>query len=258
MKRIIDLMRIDLMAFKGKKNVSFKLLVLFIIIFGIAFIFAGAFVSLIVLIVSIISCSLILNNEEVKGYRKTFGVVPADRKSVVIARFTLLTLITTIIGLAAFVIMTLTSDIDFYETVWTDGAYEQDSKLIDVAISPFINKTVARVIFGIIFMLSLMIMSSSLRKYYKNGYKQKKNATLKAVLKLIGGYIGFGVLCSVIVFTPLKKVVFPVISVIFSVLSGISKPFNGLLAMLLLVVIGYGFVVYRAVCAVVDYEKREL
>ena len=158
MKRIIDLMRIDLMAFKGKKDVSFKLLVLFIITLGIAFIFAGAFVSLIVLIVSIISCSLILNNEEVKGYRKTFGVVPADRKSVVIARFTLLTLITTIIGLAAFVIMTLTSDIGFYETVWTDGAYEQDSKLIDVAISPFINKTVARVIFGIIFMLSLMIM----------------------------------------------------------------------------------------------------
>ena len=258
MKRIIDLMRIDLMGFKGKKDTDFKFVLLLTIVFGIALVFAGSFISLFVLIVAIVMCSGLISNEEKKGYRKTFGVVPADRKSVVIARFVLLTLIITVTGTAAYIIMTITNKSGLYDTVWTDGAYADTNKFLDAALTPFVDRFASRIVFGIIFMLSLMIMSSMLRKYYKKGYKQKRNAALKGVLKVVGGYFGFGFLLAVIVFTPLKKIVFPVISVLFAVIKSLATPFDGMLAMLLFIAIGYGFVVYRAVCAIVDYEKREL
>ena len=258
MKWIIDLMRIDLMGFKGKKDTDFKFFLFFTIVFGIALVFAGSFISLFVLIVAIVMCNMLLGNEEKKGYRRTFGVVPADRKSVVIARFVLLTLITTITGIIAFIIMTITKKTGLYDTVWTDSAYADTDRLVDTVLTPFVDKAASRIVFGIVFMLSLMIMSSMLRKYYKKGYKQKKNAALKGVLKVVGGYFGFGFLLAVIVFTPLKKIVFPVISVLFAVIKSLAVPFDGMLAMLLFIVIGYGFVAYRAVCAIVDYEKREL
>ena len=258
MKRIIDLMRIDLMGFKGKKDTDFKFFLFFTIVLGIALIFAGSFVSLFVLVVAIVICNMLLRNEEMKGYRKTFGVVPPDRKSVVIARFALLTLLTTITGIIAFIIMTIANKSGLYDTVWTDGAYADTNKFLDAALTPFVDRSASRIVFGIIFMLSLMIMSSMLRKYYKKGYKQKKNAALKGVLKVVGGYFGFGILAAVIVFTPLKKVVFPVIAMLFTVIKSLARPFDGMLAMLLFIVVGYGFVVYRTVCAVVDYEKREL
>ena len=258
MKRIIDLMRIDLMGFKGKKDTDFKFVLLLTIVFGIALVFAGSFISLFVLIVAIVMCSGLLSNEEKKGYRKTFGVVPADRKSVVIARFVLLTLIITVTGTAAYIIMTITNKSGLYDTVWTDGAYASTDRLVDAVLTPFVDKAASRIVFGIVFMLSLMIISSMLRKYYKRGYKPKKNAALKGVLKVVGGYFGFGFLLAVIVFTPLKKIVFPVISVLFAVIKSLATPFDGMLAMLLFIAIGYGFVVYRAVCAIVDYEKREL
>ena len=258
MKRIIDLMRIDLMGFKGKKDSDFKFGLFFTIVFGIALVFAGSFVSLAVLIIANVMCSGVLSNEEKKDYRKSFGVVPTDRKSVVIARFALLTLITTIAGIIAFIIMTITNKMGLYDTVWTDDAYADTNKFLDAALTPFVDKSVSRIVFGIIFMLSLMIMSSKLRKYYKKGYKQKKNAALKGVLKVVGGYFGFGFLMAVIVFTPVKKVVFPVIDMFLTVIKSLAIPFNGMLAMMLFITIGFGFVVYRAVCAVVDYEKREL
>jgi steroid 5-alpha reductase family enzyme len=201
---------------------------------------------------------MLLSNEERKNYRKTFGVVPTDRKSVVIARFVLLTLITTITGIITFIIMSITNKSGLYDTVWADSAYAETDRLVDAVLTPFIDKTASRIVFGIVFMISLMLMSSSLRKYYKKGYKPKKNAALKGVLKVVGGYFGFGFLAAVIIFTPVKKIVFPVIAVIFAVLKSLAMPFNGMLAMLLFIVIGYGFVVYRAVCSVVDYEKREL
>jgi len=258
MKRIIDLMRIDLMGFKGKKDKEVKFVFFFWIVFSIALVFAGPFVSFAVLIIAIVMCNLLLRNEEMKGYRKTFGVVPTDRKSVVIARFALLTLITTITGIIAFIIMTITNKTGVYDTVWTDGAYADTNKFLDAALTPFVDRSASRIVFGIVYMISLIIMSSMLRKYYKKGYKQKKNAALKGVLKLVGGYFGFGILTAVVVFTPLKKVVFPVIAMLFTVIKSLARPFDGMLAMLLFIAVGYGFVVYRAVCAIVDYEKREL
>ena len=258
MKRIIDLMRIDLMGFKGKKDKEVKFVLFFTIVFGIALVFAGSFISLFVLIAAIVMCSGLLSNEEKKGYRKTFGVVPTDRKSVVIARFALLTLLITITGIIAFIIMTITNKTGLYDTVWTDGAYADTNKFLDAAMKPFVDRSASRIVFGIVYMISLIVMSSMLRKYYKKGYKQKKNAVLKGVLKVVGGYFGFGILMAVIVFTPLKKIVFPVIAMLFTVIKSLAIPFDGKLAMLLFIAIGYGFVVYRAVCAVVDYEKREL
>ncbi|WP_294750735.1 ABC-2 transporter permease [uncultured Ruminococcus sp.] len=258
MKRIIDLMRIDLMGFKGKKDTDFKFFLFFTIVLGIALIFAGSFVSLFVLVVAIVMCNMLLSNEEKKGYRKSFGVVPTDRKSVVIARFALLTLITTITGIITFIIMSITNKSGLYDTVWTDGAYADTNKFLEAALMPFINKAASRIVFGMIFMISLMVMSSMLRKYYKKGYKPKKNAALKGVLKVVGGYFGFGFLVAIIVFTPLKKIVFPVNAMFFSVIKSLAVPFDGMLAMLLFIAAGYGFAVYMAVCAVVDYEKREL
>lgn len=258
MKRIIDLMRIDLMGFKGKKDTDFKFFLFFTIVLGIALIFAGSFVSLFVLVVAIVMCNILIRNEEKKGYRKSFGVVPTDRKSIVIARFVLLTLITTITGVIVFTVMTIANKSGLYDTVWTDGAYAETDRLVDAVLTPFIDKTASRIVFGIVFMISLMVMSSMLRKYYKKGYKPKKNAALKGVLKVVGGYFGFGFLAAVIIFTPVKRIVFPVIAVIFAVLKSLAMPFNGMLAMLLFIAAGYGFAVYMAVCAVVDYEKREL
>ncbi len=258
MKRIIDLMRIDLMGFKGKKDTDFKFFLFFTIVLGIALIFAGSFVSLFVLVVAIVMCNILIRNEEKKGYRKSFGVVPTDRKSIVIARFVLLTLITTITGVIVFTVMTIANKSGLYDTVWMDSAYAETDRLVDAVLTPFIDKTASRIVFGVVFMISLMVMSSMLRKYYKKGYKPKKNAALKGVLKVVGGYFGFGFLAAVIIFTPVKRIVFPVIAVIFAVLKSLAMPFNGMLAMLLFIAAGYGFAVYMAVCAVVDYEKREL
>lgn len=252
MKRIFDLMRVDLIALGGKNKAAFTAMAVFFVICVLVVILLapGFGTALYVLISSVVISPIIIEREIKSDYGKTFCILPADRKSVVVARFLLTALIVSGIGILMYLLMQLSSVIGL-SSQSTRELFEIFG--ISASVSEFHN-----VIFSGAFTIGIIIMSKQMRRYFKNGAVSKKNSLLRNLLKIILIYIVFITVVTVLIYASSVPFIQTAFSLIFSIFSALSQPADGLLLCLTFFVIGYGMTVYQAVCAVLEYDEREL
>lgn len=124
---------------------------------------------------------------------------------------------------------------------------------ISASVSEFYN-----VIFSGVFTIGIIIMSKQMRKYFKNGVDSKKNSLLRNLLKTVIIYILLIAIAAVLISVSSVPFIRTAFLLIFSILSALSQPADGVLLCLTFLVIGYGMTVYQAVCAVLEYDEREL
>ena len=260
MKRITDLMRIDVMGIYGKRKSGLKAAAVFLILAGASLLLFTSFVSAGVMLIAYLSVAMVADNELKKEYGKTFSIVPADRKSVVIARFMLMTLITTAAAIILYVFMTVLSKAGFYDLLWSGGFEPENSddtlSLID---SVLFDPRVAKMIFAFGFMLALIIMSVKLRKLFRNGaVKPTAKKNLTRIIRYVLIFLGFEALMGIIFLTPLFVFFKAAFLVIMRFISAIAQPMGGALLVLIFVLCGYAAVLYNGICAYIEYDKREL
>lgn len=251
MKTIIDLMRVDLIALRGKKGGTFRTMVILLIICALSgILFMPIFWAVYVFAAAALIVPMIINQEIKSEYEKTFCILPVDRKSVAFARFLLtMSLFSGIsIVLYAFMKISLAAGLS-QQTI--DELFEIMG--ISASISEFHN-----VIFSVAFMIGIMVMAGKLRNYFKNGAVSRKNSLLRNVLKGILIYIVFMIAATVIIYASSVPFIQTAFSLIFTILSALSQPADGALLCLTLMIAGYGMAVYQAVCAVLEYDEREL
>lgn len=251
MKIIIDLMRVDLIALRGKKGGTFRTMVILLVMCALSgILFMPIFWAVYVLAAAALIVPMIINQEIRSEYEKTFCILPVDRKSVVFARFLLtMSLFSGIsIVLYAFMKISLAAGLS-QQTI--DELFEIMG--ISASISEFHN-----VIFSVAFMIGIMVMAGKLRNYFKNGAVSRKNSLLRNVLKGIHIYIVFMIAATLIIYASSVPFIQTAFSLIFTILSALSQPADGALLCLTLMIAGYGMAVYQAVCAVLEYDEREL
>lgn len=251
MKIIIDLMRVDLIALRGKKGGTFRTMVILLVMCALSgILFMPIFWAVYVFAAAALIVPMIINQEIRSEYEKTFCILPVDRKSVVFARFLLtMSLFSGIsIVLYAFMKISLAAGLS-QQTI--DELFEIMG--IPASISEFHN-----VIFSVAFMIGIMVMAGKLRNYFKNGAVSRKNSLLRNVLKGILIYIVFMIAATLIIYASSVPFIQTAFSLIFTILSALSQPADGALLCLTLMIAGYGMAVYQAVCAVLEYDEREL
>ena len=251
MKTIIDLMRVDFIALSGKKGGTFRTMVILLVMCALSgILFMPVFWAVYVFAAAALIVPLIINQEIRSEYEKTFCILPTDRKSVVYARFLLV--ISLFIGISivlyAFMKISLATGLS-QQTI--DELF--DIMGISASVSEFHN-----VIFSTVFMIGIIVVSKKLRNYFKNGAVSRKNSLLRNVLKGILIYIIFIIAASVIIYASSVPFIQTAFSLIFTILSALSQPADGALLCLTLMTVGYGMAVYQAVCAVLEYDEREL
>lgn len=251
MKTIIDLMSVDLIALRGKKGGTFRTMVILLVMCALSgILFMPIFWAVYVYAAAALIVPMIINQEIRSEYEKTFCILPVDRKSVVFARFLLtMSLFSGIsIVLYAFMKISLAAGLS-QQTI--DELFEIMG--ISASISEFHN-----VIFSVAFMIGIMVMAGKLRNYFKNGAVSRKNSLLRNVLKGILIYIVFMIAATLIIYASSVPFIQTAFSLIFTILSALSQPADGALLCLTLMIAGYGMAVYQAVCAVLEYDEREL
>lgn len=254
MKTIIDLMRVDLIALNGKKTGTFRtMVILFIMCAVISISFMPVFLAVYVFVAAILITPMIINQEIRSEYGKTFCILPADRNSVVFARFLLTVSLLSAVSIVLYIFMQgfLASGINKQATEEIIEVF--DMLGISVSVSEFHNVT-----FSAAFMIGIMIMSKRLRNYFKNGAVSKKNSLLRNVLKGIFIYIIFMIAGTVLIYASSVPFIQTVFILIYTILSALSGPADGVLLCLIFLAAGYGMAVYQAVCAGLEYDEREL
>ena len=251
MKTIISLMRVDLIALSGKKGGAFKTMVILLFMCAlIGTLLMPAFWSVYVLAAAGLIVPMIINQEIRSEYEKTFCIVPADRKSVVFARFLLTISLLSGIGIVLYVFMQISLAFGLSEQTISEMFEIME---ISASISEFHN-----VIFSVAFMIGIMVMSKKLRKYFKNGAISRKNSLLRNVLKGILIYIVLMIVGTALIYASSVPFIQTMFSLTFIILSALSQPADGVLLCLTLIAVGYGMAAYQAVCAVLEYDEREL
>lgn len=259
MKKIIDLMRVDLISAKGRNKGKFILILALTAIFVVIGLLSEAiFMVLSIVVLGVMLVPFITMAEKTHNAGKIFSVIPTDRKSIVISRFALTTGIYTVFSAIIFILYLIMEKFsDFHETTLSKDVNElyEKSSGFGTGIQ---MKAMENSIFWFIFAITLMVMAGQHRKYFKKGISSKSNSLLKSFLKILGGIALVYAVAAAIIFIINIDILKPALIVFVNMLMALAAPMNGMLLSIALIIIGFGFTLYQLVCSVLDYEAREL
>lgn len=254
MKTIIDLMRVDIIALGGKGSGAFKAAAIFLVVLLPVILLVPGFGTAIYVLISAVCVSPVIIGREIRSdYGKTFCILPADRKSVVLARFMLTALLVSGIGILMYLLMRLSLAVGLCRQIMGDISELFEELGISASASEFYN-----IVFSGVFTIGLSIMSKQMRSYFKNGAVSKKNSLLRNVLKIGLIYIIIIIIAVILIYTSGIPFIRTAFLLILSIFSALSQPADGALLCLTFLVIGYGTAAYQTACAVLEYDEREL
>ena len=259
MKKIIDLMRVDLISAKGRNKGRFFLIFALTAIFVVIGLLTEAiFMVFSIVVLGVMLVPFITMAEKTHNAGKIFTVIPADRKSIVISRFALTTGIYTVFSIIIFILYLIMEKFsDFHTSIISkdiSNLYEVSSGFgTGIQMNALENS-----MFWLIFAVTLMVMAGQHRKYFKKGISSKSNSLLRSFLKFLGGIALVYAIAATIVFIFNIDILKPALIVFVNMLMALAAPMNGLLLSVVLIFTGFGFTLYQLICSVVDYEAREL
>ena len=105
MKRIIDLMRLDIIAMRAKKISLWKLFVAVTVLSLILGFISPIFVYFLLFAVAFTASQAMIDLNNTYEGEMTYAVIPASRKQIVIARYALVMLVLTAVGALSLIIL---------------------------------------------------------------------------------------------------------------------------------------------------------
>lgn len=259
MKKIIDLMRVDLISAKGRNKGRFiVMLVLTAMFVGIGFLTESIFMEFSIVVIGVMLVPFIIMAEKTHNAGKIFTILPTDRKSLVISRFALTTGIYTVFSVIIFILYLIMEKFsEFHGLTISKDVNELYEKSNGFGTGIQL-KALETSEFWLIFAVTLMIMAGQLRKYFKKGISSKSSSLLRSFLKILGGIALVYAIGAVITLIFNINILKPALIVFLNMILALAAPMNGMLLSIVLIFIGFGFNLYQLICSVVDYEAREL
>ena len=250
MKRIIDLIMLDVISLQAKKISIAKVFIAITVLALVLGMISPIFLYFMLISVTISASLALIDLSDKNEGEMTYAVIPATRKQIVIARYSLILLVLTIIGSLSLIIMMVR-----YATGCSIFLDDELSEVLNLKIN---DKGIFTVILCLLYAWALIFNANALSGFFKKGKKGANSSSLKTVLMLFIAYMILSVV--LILETSLLdvKLLHSALQVIITLFTSLSVPYNGALLCIFTIVGAYGFVFYKMACSVIDYEEREL
>lgn len=257
MKTIKNIIRAELISMLGKKrSLIISAAAIFVLAILISAVLLPVFFAFCVLVYALLSVSLLTAQEKSLNTTQIFSVLPIDRKSFVLSRFVLICGSVSALSLIFYILMRLCVSTGVYEQL-VETEYFFNS--MQDTISPSMSELgVYNSLFSFLVMCSLITSSSKLRRYFKNGISEKKNSLIRTTVKVV--IILFILAAAGALFGQLlsMKIGFSIFKMIVAFIDTLAQPMHGLILSIFFIIIGLSAVCYNFVCAVIEYEAREI
>ena len=259
MKKMIDLMRVDLISAKVRNKARVFVMLLLTAMFVVMGLLTEAiFMVFSIVVLGVMLVPFITMAEKTHNAGKIFSVIPTDRKSIVISRFALTTGIYTVFSAIIFILYLIMEKFSEFHGITISKDVRDVYELSHGFGTGVQMKALENSMFWLVFAVTLIVMAGQHRRYFKKGISSKSNSLLISFLKILGGIALFYAIAAVIILIFNVDILKPVLIVLLNMIMALAAPMNGLLLSIVLIFIGFGFTLYQLVCSVVDYEAREL
>lgn len=261
MRRILDLMRVDIITINGGKNNIKTILILLFVVFGVlGFVFSPIIGLYCPLVVGGFFGSMIFQGEQKFHTGKLWGLLPIRRRDLVNARFALSITAYSALFLIIYFLMLLAEKLKIFYLILGEEADELDLIAIIVEYSGggFTELGLFNLLFFGAFAFGLIFMTGSLRKHFKDGKTAEmslKRATKKEYVYLLLSVVL--ILLLVLIVTGVLPIG-PAILVFVQIFAQLAQAANGFLLGAVLVTIAVFSAVFKYICTILEYDEKEL
>ena len=249
MKHIIDLMRLDIIAMRAKKLSPWKLFAAVTVLSLILGMLSPIFLYFLLFAIAFTAAQAMIDLNNKNEGEMTYAVIPAERKQIVIARYSLVMLVLTAVGALSLIVLKIRFALSI--SIFIDDSL---SEVLGIKMN---DNGLFTLLLCLFFAVALIFNANVLSGFFKSGTKGAKGSMFRAYLILLAAWAVLAVVFiaeSTLSVTPLHAA----LQVLFTTLSALSVPYNGALRCIFVIVGAYGYVFYKAACSVIDYEEREL
>lgn len=263
MKKMFDLMRIDIITMNGGKNSLKTIFVLIFVFFGvIGFLFSPLIGLYCPLLMGVFFVPMMFQNELKYHSDKLHSLLPIRRRDLVNARFLLTTVLYTALFLIFYLIMLLSLNLKVYYIFFGEYAEHMDiiAFLVQQSGGSFTELGFFNLMYFAAFSFGLFMMSDSLRKHFKNSKAIDISLKLHKITKKEIGYLLL-ILMLLLLWVLIVSGVLPfgsmalIIIQLFTQLAGAA---NGFLLSVVLVIMAVFSVIYKYICTTLEYDEKEL
>lgn len=266
MKKILDLIRVDIITMNGGKNSMKTIFVLLFIISGVMGILFSPLLGLwCPLLMGGCFVTMLFQNELKYHSEKLHSLLPINRRDLVNARFLLTVGLYTVMFVIFYLLMLLSLKLKTYFFIMGDDGEYIDiiAHLAAISGGAFSELGLFNLFYFSAFSFGLMTGTATLRNYFKNSdslntaivFNPKKETRRK---ELIAAIIVFGVILFWILIVsdilPITAALLPVLMIFLQ----LAEAANGFLMSAVMVTIAIFSAIHKYVCTVVEYDEKEL
>ena len=249
MKHIIDLMRLDIIAMRAKKLSPWKLFAAVTVLSLILGMLSPIFLYFLLFAIAFTAAQAMIDLNNKNEGEMTYAVIPAERKQIVIARYSLVMLVLTAVGALSLIVLKIRFALSI--SIFIDDSL---SEVLGIKMN---DNGLFTLLLCLFFAVALIFNANVLSGFFKSGTKGAKGSMFRAYLILLAAWAVLAVVF-IAESTLSVKPLHAALQVLFTTLSALSVPYNGALLCIFVIVGAYGYVFYKAACSVIDYEEREL
>lgn len=266
MKKIFDLMRIDLITMNGgKNNMKTLFIIMFIFFGGFGFAFSPIFGVFGALLIGGFFVPMMFQNEVKYHSEKLQTILPIKRRDLVNSRFILTIGLYTIVFLLFYFLMLLSLHFKPYYAVMGEDAEQLDIIALIVKNSggAFTEFGLFNLLYFSVYAISgLMNCTSLLRKYFKNNESLNSSTTFN-IKKADKKEMAFGLfILAVVAFIVLSITgiipAFTALAPVRMVMLQLAQAANGLLLGAMEISFAVMWAFYHYFCTVLEYDDKEL
>lgn len=261
MRRILDLIRVDVITINGGKNNIKTLLILLFVVFGVLGIVFSPIIGLYCpLVVGGFFVSMLFQGEQKFHTGKLWGLLPIRRRDLVTARYALSITAYTALFLITYLVMLIAEKLKIFYLILGEEADELDfiALIVERSGGGFTELGLFNLLYFGAFAFGLIFMTGSLRKHFRDSKtvdlsikKATKNEYILLALCVVGIFLLILIVSGVI---PAG----PVLLVAAQLFAELAAAANGFLLGAVLVTIAVFSAIFKYICTILEYDEKEL
>lgn len=264
MKTLLDIMRTDIITANGKKHSFTRFLILSAVISVISGLLLSPVMQfLILLIFAAATVSSLYQAAEQSGGERMYSVLPVKRAQIVLARFLMTAGLFAAMCLLCAVLIPITVRLQLYVSVWGIDIGEMLMLVGNVTGNHISESNLYLIVLCAVFWLGMLILPRNMRRYLRNAGKiddgKKLFRTAKKVFTVIGIILVVEFALAAVIGLGMQSAIFgTLLMMCMKLIDALAKAGGGVMLCLILLAMGIGEAVYQYVCAVIEYDEKEL
>ena len=266
MKKILDIIRVDLITMNGGKNgMRTMLIMLFLFCAAIGFFISPVGGLYCPLLIGGFFVPMLFNNELKYHSEKLWSILPVKRRDLVNARFLMAAVLYTAMFIVFYLLMLLALKLELYSAFMSDGDETFDilDMIVKVSSLSFTKLGLFNLLYFAAYSFGLMISTGQLRRYFKNSEafnyamsigrmkKAKKREYVYAILIFAAILLWVLIVSGVL---PINAAVY----IVIQLLKQLAQAANGFLLAAVLVTMAAFSAIYKYICTLLEYDEKEL